>query len=92
MLAKVYESPEITGYITQKLANKTGTFVLRPLWLVVLAIMQRRQLARVLLKMAVRLLTIGTSGVVFAHSSQVKIRSKGAAYIRFVVRFQAVGM
>ncbi|WP_044974183.1 xylulokinase [Ruminococcus sp. HUN007] len=79
LLAKVYESPEITGYITEKAAQITGLKAGTP----VVGGAGDNAAAAVgtgIVKDGKAFTTIGTSGVVFAHTSSVQIDPKGRVH------------
>lgn len=79
LLAKVYESPEITGYITEEIAEKTGLKAGTP----VVGGAGDNAAAAVGTGVVVdgkAFTTIGTSGVVFAHTSQLAIDPKGRVH------------
>jgi len=79
MLGKVYESPEITGGVTEAAAKLTG---LKPGTPVVGGAGDNAAAAvgMGVVKDGLAFTTIGTSGVVFAHSSKVKIDPKGRVH------------
>ncbi|MCQ2464059.1 MAG: xylulokinase [Oscillospiraceae bacterium] len=79
LLAKVYESPEITGYITDSIASLTG---LRPGTPVVGGAGDNAAAAvgTGIVSDGKAFTTIGTSGVVFAHTSSVQIDPKGRVH------------
>lgn len=79
LLAKVYESPEITGSITPEIAAKIGLSTST----VVVGGAGDNAAAAIgtgIVKDGRAFTTIGTSGVVYAHSSQVKIDPKGRVH------------
>lgn len=79
MLAKVYESPEVTGRIKKDIAEKTGLNE----GTVVVAGAGDNAAAAVgtgVVKDGSAFTTIGTSGVVYAHSDQVRIDPKGRVH------------
>jgi xylulokinase len=79
LLAKVYESPEVTGSITKEIADKTGLSTAT----IVVGGAGDNAAAAIgtgIVKDGRAFTTIGTSGVVFAHSSQVKIDPKGRVH------------
>ncbi len=79
MLAKVYESCEITGYITEKAAQLTGLKAGTP----VVGGAGDNAAAAVgtgIVSDGKAFTTIGTSGVVFAHTSQIQIDPKGRVH------------
>lgn len=79
MLAKVYESCEITGYITPKAAELTGLAVGTP----VVGGAGDNAAAAVgtgVVSDGKAFTTIGTSGVVFAHTSKVSVDPKGRVH------------
>ena len=76
LLAKVYESPEVTGTILPEIAAKTGL----PTSTVVVGGAGDNAAAAVgtgVVEDGKAFTTIGTSGVVFAHSSDISIDPKG---------------
>ncbi len=78
LLAKVYESPEVTGTILPEIAEKTGlstsTVVVGG------AGDNAAAVGTGVVEDGKAFTTIGTSGVVFAHSSDIKIDSKGRVH------------
>ena len=79
LLAKVYESPEITGYITEQAAALTGLRVGTP----VVGGAGDNAAAAVgtgVVTDGKAFTTIGTSGVVFAHTSNISIDPKGRVH------------
>jgi xylulokinase len=79
MLAKVYESPEITGYITEEMAALTGLKAGTP----VVGGAGDNAAAAVgtgVVADGKAFTTIGTSGVVFAHTSDISIDPKGRVH------------
>ncbi len=79
LLAKVYESPEITGEITAEIAELTGV----PEGVVVVAGAGDNAAAAIgtgVVEDGKAFTTIGTSGVVYAHSSKVTIDPKGRVH------------
>lgn len=79
MLAKVYESPEVTGTILPEIAEKTGLSEKT----VVVGGAGDNAAAAVgtgVVKDGKAFTTIGTSGVVFAHSKNVTIDPKGRVH------------
>lgn len=79
LLGKVYESPEVTGYITEEAA------VLTHLVQGILVVGGAGDNAAAAVGTGVvvdgsAFTTIGTSGVVYAHSSQITIDAKGRAH------------
>ncbi len=79
MLAKVYESPEITGFITKEIAALTGLKEGTP----VVGGAGDNAAAAVgtgVVKNGRAFTTIGTSGVVFAHTSEISIDPKGRVH------------
>ena len=79
MLAKVYESPEITGYITEEAAKLTGLAAGTP----VVGGAGDNAAAAVgtgVVEEGKAFTTIGTSGVVFAHSDKVTIDPQGRVH------------
>ncbi|MCR5203245.1 MAG: xylulokinase [Lachnospiraceae bacterium] len=79
MLAKVYESCEVTGTITEEAAAKTGLSTST----VVVGGAGDNAAAAVgtgVVEEGMAFTTIGTSGVVFAHSKEVKIDPKGRVH------------
>ncbi len=79
MLADVYESPEITGYITKEIADLTG---LKEGTLVVGGAGDNAAAAvgTGVVVDGKAFTTIGTSGVVFAHTSEISIDPKGRVH------------
>jgi xylulokinase len=79
MLGKVYESPDITGEITQKIADLTG---LKKGTIVVGGAGDNAAAAvgTGVVQDGKAFTTIGTSGVVFAHTSNVTIDPKGRVH------------
>lgn len=79
MLAKVYESPEVTGGIKRSIALETG---LREGTIVVAGAGDNAAAAvgTGVVKDGSAFTTIGTSGVVYAHTSQVNIDPKGRVH------------
>lgn len=79
MLPKMYESPEVTGKITKEIAEKTGLSVNT----VVVGGAGDNAAAAVgtgVVSDGKAFTTIGTSGVVFAHTSEVSIDPKGRVH------------
>lgn len=79
LLAKVYESPEITGYITEEIAALTGLCAGTP----VVGGAGDNAAAAVgtgVVEDGKAFTTIGSSGVVFAHSSGVTIDPEGRVH------------
>lgn len=79
LLAKVYESPEVTGTITEDAAAKTGLAVGTP----VVGGAGDNAAAAVgtgVVEDGKAFATIGTSGVVFAHTSQLSVDPKGRVH------------
>ena len=79
MLAKVYESPEITGYITEEAAKLTGLAA----GTTVVGGAGDNAAAAVgtgVVEEGKAFTTIGTSGVVFAHSDKVTIDPQGRVH------------
>ncbi|MBR3267292.1 MAG: xylulokinase [Oscillospiraceae bacterium] len=79
LLAKVYESPEITGGLTEDAAKQTGLKAGTP----VVGGAGDNAAAAIGTGVAEdgkAFTTIGTSGVVFAHSSQISIDPKGRVH------------
>lgn len=79
LLAKVYESPEITGTVTALTAAKTGLAAGTP----VVGGAGDNAAAAIGTGVAAdgkAFTTIGTSGVVFAHSSKISIDAKGRVH------------
>lgn len=79
LLAKVYESPEVTGNITAEMAEKTGLSTST----VVVGGAGDNAAAAVgtgVVKDGKAFTTIGTSGVVFAHTSDIAIDPKGRVH------------
>lgn len=79
MLGKVYESPEVTGEITQKVADITG---LKKGTIVVGGAGDNAaaSVGTGVVEDGKAFTTIGTSGVVYAHTSKVTIDSKGRVH------------
>ncbi|MBR4889513.1 MAG: xylulokinase [Clostridia bacterium] len=79
LLPKVYESPEVTGTITEEAAAKTG---LCPGTIVVGGAGDNAAAAvgTGVVRDGKAFTTIGTSGVVFAHTSQLSIDPKGRVH------------
>lgn len=79
MLGKVYESPEITGEITQKVADITG---LKKGTIVVGGAGDNAaaSVGTGVVEDGKAFTTIGTSGVVYAHTSKVTIDPKGRVH------------
>lgn len=79
LLAKVYESPEVTGYVTPEAAKQTGLCVGTP----VVGGAGDNAAAAVgtgVVRDGKAFTTIGTSGVVFAHTSKLSIDPKGRVH------------
>ncbi len=79
LLAKVYESPEVTGTILPEIAEKTGLSTST----VVVGGAGDNAAAAVgtgVVEDGKAFTTIGTSGVVFAHSDNIKIDSQGRVH------------
>lgn len=79
LLPKVYESPEITGYITETIAALTGLKAGTP----VVAGAGDNAAAAVgtgVVNDGKAFTTIGTSGVVFAHTSKISIDPQGRVH------------
>lgn len=79
LLAKVYESPEITGYVTAGIAARTGLSAGTP----VVGGAGDNAAAAIGTGTAEdgkAFTTIGTSGVVYAHSSRISIDPKGRVH------------
>lgn len=79
MLGKVYESPDITGYLTSEVAARTGLKEGTP----VVGGAGDNAAAAIGTGVAEdgkAFTTIGTSGVVFAHSSKISIDPKGRVH------------
>lgn len=79
MLAKVYESPEITGYITDEISKLTGI----PTGVPVVGGAGDNAAAAIGTGVAEEgkaFTTIGTSGVVFAHTKEMHIDPKGRVH------------
>lgn len=79
LLGKVYESPEITGYLTEDIAKQTGLQAGTP----VVGGAGDNAAAAIGTGVAEdgkAFTTIGTSGVVFAHSSSISIDPKGRVH------------
>lgn len=79
LLAKVYESPEVTGTLTSEAAEKTG---LSQTTLVVGGAGDNAAAAvgTGVVRDGKAFTTIGTSGVVFAHTSEITIDPKGRVH------------
>lgn len=79
MLGKVYESPEVTGEITQKVADITG---LKKVTIVVGGAGDNAaaSVGTGVVEDGKAFTTIGTSGVVYAHTSKVTIDPKGRVH------------
>ncbi len=78
-LGKVYESPEITGYITREISELTGLSVNTA----VVAGAGDNAAAAIgtgIVKDGKAFTTIGTSGVVYAHTSHLSIDKKGRVH------------
>ncbi|MGN0162620.1 MAG: xylulokinase [Candidatus Ornithomonoglobus sp.] len=79
LLAKVYESPEITGYITEDAAKLTGV----PAGTPVVGGAGDNAAAAVgtgVVEEGKAFTTIGTSGVVFAHTKEMHLDKKGRVH------------
>ena len=79
MLGRVYESPEITGYVTAEAAEATGLLPGTP----VVAGAGDNAAAAVgtgVVKNGLAFTTIGTSGVVYAHSDKAAIDPQGRVH------------
>lgn len=79
LLGKVYESPEITGYVTEEASKATGLAV----GTAVVGGAGDNAAAAVgtgVVKEGRAFTTIGTSGVVFAHSDKISIDPKGRVH------------
>ena len=79
LLAKVYESPEITGKITEKVAELTGV----PAGTPVVGGAGDNAAAAVgtgTVEDGIAFTTLGTSGVVFAHTDRLSIDPKGRVH------------
>ncbi len=79
LLAKVYESPEITGHISKEIAALTGLSEYTP----VVGGAGDNAAAAVgtgVVEDGKAFTTIGTSGVVFAHTSKISIDPKGRVH------------
>ena len=79
LLAKMYESPEVTGTVTKEVADKTGLSEKT----VVVGGAGDNAAAAVgtgVVKDGKAFTTIGTSGVVFAHTDKVSIDPKGRVH------------
>lgn len=79
LLAKVYESPEVTGMITPEAAEQTGLAVGTP----VVGGAGDNAAAAVgtgVVEDGKAFVTIGTSGVVFAHTSKLSVDPKGRVH------------
>lgn len=79
MLAKLYESPEVTGTITESVAQLTGLKVGTPV-VGGAGDQAAGAVGNGIVKSGVVSSTIGTSGVVFAHSDTVSIDPKGRVH------------
>ena len=79
MLARVYESPEITGYISKEAALLTG---LSEKTAVVAGAGDNAAaaIASGVVEDGLAFTTVGTSGVVFAHTREMKIDKKGRVH------------
>ena len=89
-MAKVYESPEVTGYINDEFAKLSGLSTDT----VVVGGAGDNAAAAIgtgIVKDGKAFTTIGTSGVVFAHTDKLSIDPK-VEFILFVVQCQVVGM
>ena len=78
-LPKVYESPEVTGYVTEEIASLTGLCAGTP----VVGGAGDNAAAAVgtgVVEDGKAITTIGTSGVVFAHTSNMVIDPKGRVH------------
>lgn len=79
LLGKVYESPEITGYVKEKVANETGLVAGIP----VVGGAGDNAAAAVgtgCVRDGRAFVTVGTSGVVFQHSDDIRIDPKGRVH------------
>ncbi len=79
LLAKVYESPEVTGYITEEAAKLTGV----PAGTPVVGGAGDNAAAAVgtgVVEEGKAFTTIGTSGVVFAHTKEMHLDKKGRVH------------
>lgn len=79
MLAKVYESPEITGYVTEAAAALTGV----PAGTPIVGGAGDNAAAAVgtgVVEEGKAFTTIGTSGVVFAHTNEMHLDKKGRVH------------
>ena len=79
LLAKVYESPEVTGYITDEAAKLTGLNI----GTIVVGGAGDNAAAAVgvgVVRDKTAFTTIGTSGVVFAHTSEMIVDPKGRVH------------
>lgn len=79
LLAKVYESPEITGYLKPEIAEQTGLSVKTA----VVGGAGDNAAAAVgtgVVKDGLAFTTLGSSGVVYAHSSKIAIDPKGRVH------------
>jgi len=79
LLGKVYESPEVTGYVTEEASKATGLKV----GTAVVGGAGDNAAAAVgtgVVKEGRAFTTIGTSGVVFAHSDKISIDPKGRVH------------
>ena len=90
LLAKVYESPEVTGRINDEFAKLSGLSTDT----VVVGGAGDNAAAAIgtgIVKDGKAFTTIGTSGVVFAHTDKLSIDPKGRVHT-FVVQYQVAGM
>lgn len=79
LLGKIYESPEITGYVTKEIAERTGLCAGTP----VVGGAGDNAAAAVgtgTVENGKAFTTIGTSGVVYAHTSKLSIDPKGRVH------------
>ncbi len=76
LLAKVYESPEITGKVTKQVADLTGLAE----GTIVVGGAGDNAAAAVVVEDGKAFTTIGSSGVVFAHTSDISIDNKGRVH------------
>lgn len=89
-MAKVYESPEVTGHINDEFAKLSGLSTDT----VVVGGAGDNAAAAIgtgIVKDGKAFTTIGTSGVVFAHTDKLSIDPKGRVHT-FVVQYQVAGM
>lgn len=79
MLAKVYESPEVTGYVTEDVAKLTG-LVKGTIVVGGAGDNAAAAVGTAVVEDGKAFTTIGTSGVVFAHTSKMSIDPKGRVH------------